>query len=489
MKLVKSLLLGSAAGLMAVAGAQAADLPSRKAAPAAEFVRVCSAYGAGFFFIPGTDTCLQISGRARAQYQWQDAYSRNSDTTGFRAMFAIGLDARTQTEYGTVRAVSRISVERRTGYATTGSGARAGTIIQANGVDMLGRLQTQVNIEAAFVQFAGITAGRAPSFFDAFSIEEWHGLAYSSTTTNLLAYTASFGGGFSATLSIEDSNERRYGSSAYNAVTGASASFGQDFIGLGGAAISPAGVLTASANVMPYGPIAYSMAQRSRAADIVANLRLEQSWGIAQLSGAINSHNFAAGAPGDRWGYAIAGTVRVNLPMLAAGSNLQLNAAYGQGANSYVFGNAWTGASNNGFGGAAWGKFSVSTSDVVHVWNGFGYSTELTKAWSVAGALQHFWTPRLRSTIGASWYNVDFATGFQSVATSRLRDYSVWTVMGNLIWSPVRGLDVGVEVLYSQVNLKGTAVVDGSRPVVAGPAFLTKKDDALVARVRIQRTF
>src|SRR4051794_7225818 len=33
MKLVKSLLLGTAAGLATVAGAQAADLPSRKAAP------------------------------------------------------------------------------------------------------------------------------------------------------------------------------------------------------------------------------------------------------------------------------------------------------------------------------------------------------------------------------------------------------------------------------------------------------------------------
>ncbi|MEE8629580.1 MULTISPECIES: porin, partial [Methylobacterium] len=46
MKLVKSLLLGSAAGLTVVAGAHAADLPIKKAAPV-EYVRVCSAYGAG----------------------------------------------------------------------------------------------------------------------------------------------------------------------------------------------------------------------------------------------------------------------------------------------------------------------------------------------------------------------------------------------------------------------------------------------------------
>ncbi|MBN8937876.1 MAG: porin, partial [Rhizobiales bacterium] len=50
----QSLLLGTAAGFIAIAGAQAADLPG-KAAPA-EYVRICDTYGAGFFFIPGTDT-------------------------------------------------------------------------------------------------------------------------------------------------------------------------------------------------------------------------------------------------------------------------------------------------------------------------------------------------------------------------------------------------------------------------------------------------
>ena len=51
-------LLGSAAVLMTMVGAQAADLPSKKAAPAT-YVKICDAYGAGFFFIPGTDTCLK----------------------------------------------------------------------------------------------------------------------------------------------------------------------------------------------------------------------------------------------------------------------------------------------------------------------------------------------------------------------------------------------------------------------------------------------
>ena len=58
MTAMKGLLLGTAAGLFAVASAQAADLPV-KAKPV-EYVKVCTLYGAGFFYVPGTDTCLKI---------------------------------------------------------------------------------------------------------------------------------------------------------------------------------------------------------------------------------------------------------------------------------------------------------------------------------------------------------------------------------------------------------------------------------------------
>ena len=65
MKMVKSLLLGSAAGLVAVSAGQAADLPV-KAKPV-EYVKVCSLYGAGFYYMPGTDICLKIGGYVRAE--------------------------------------------------------------------------------------------------------------------------------------------------------------------------------------------------------------------------------------------------------------------------------------------------------------------------------------------------------------------------------------------------------------------------------------
>ena len=63
---LKVLLLGGAAALATAASARAADLPV-KAAPV-EYVKVCSLYGAGFLYIPGTDTCLKIGGYLRSDH-------------------------------------------------------------------------------------------------------------------------------------------------------------------------------------------------------------------------------------------------------------------------------------------------------------------------------------------------------------------------------------------------------------------------------------
>ena len=66
---LKALLLGSAAAMIAVSGANAADAIVDEAHPV-EYVRVCDMYGAGFFYIPGTETCLKLSGSARLQYTY-----------------------------------------------------------------------------------------------------------------------------------------------------------------------------------------------------------------------------------------------------------------------------------------------------------------------------------------------------------------------------------------------------------------------------------
>ena len=67
MKMVKSLLLGTAAGLVAVAGAQAADMPVKAAAAPVQFVKICSLYGDGYYYVPGTATCIKLGGYLRFQ--------------------------------------------------------------------------------------------------------------------------------------------------------------------------------------------------------------------------------------------------------------------------------------------------------------------------------------------------------------------------------------------------------------------------------------
>ena len=122
MKMVKSLLLGSAAGLVAVAGAQAADLPV-KAKPV-QYVKICSLYGVGFYYIPGTDMCIKIGGWVRAEYGWgqngnfawgwanANVNNRTTNNSDFRARGYITADARNQTEYGTVRGYIAVGRQR-----------------------------------------------------------------------------------------------------------------------------------------------------------------------------------------------------------------------------------------------------------------------------------------------------------------------------------------------------------------------------------------
>src|SRR5258708_30332172 len=114
MKMVKSLILGSAGGLLAMSGAQAADLPVK--AKAVEYVRICSLYGAGFFYIPGTDTCIKLGGYLRVDTTFNGAGVQNTpawsgdagqqhryrDYFITRSRLALPVDTRTATEYGVV---------------------------------------------------------------------------------------------------------------------------------------------------------------------------------------------------------------------------------------------------------------------------------------------------------------------------------------------------------------------------------------------------
>ncbi|MFL5109400.1 MAG: porin, partial [Microvirga sp.] len=480
MKLVKSLLLGSAAGLAAVAGAQAADLPVRKAAPV-EYVRVCSAYGVGFFYIPGTDTCLRVSGRARFEYNVASARQFSQSPTGFRSTGRINLDARTQTAYGTLRAFVRYEIARRTGHFHSGTAIRQGNAEPAIGVDFFGQAQHQVVLDKAFIQFAGVTAGRATSFFDFYANDlGFFGIGGGSdrASTNLLAYTASFGSGWSATLSLEDPVERRY-----PIVTN-----------LGGAALVNGATLFAAAEAaiqifnpitgLPINSAFVGQRQRNAMPDIVAAVRVDQPWGSAQVSGiihqiqtigaAIPAGNTFAGATftgfraDTEYGYGIQGGVKINLPMIAPGDLLYLQAAYAKGGLDYTISGNWVfgGAtgSQGGFPGTL-GRFSVTTADGIV--NPLTNEVKLSNSWSAIAGFLHYWTPQWRSGFTAGYSKIDYPSiaGFfvggplnpvfaptgAITTTGVVRDFNLINLATNLIWSPVRDLDIGLELAYDRI--------------------------------------
>jgi hypothetical protein len=407
MKLAKSLFLGSVAGLAAVAGAQAADLPVKKAA-AVEYVRVCSTYGAGFFYIPGTETCLRVAGRVRAEYQYLEPLTRASNSIGFRARGRVQLDARTATAYGLLRAFVRMELDRNTGvYASSSVGS-----------PFVGATNTS-NLAQAYIQFGGLTAGRTTSFFANGDLPNENITTlrfYDYPDVNLLAYTFSFGNGFSATLSLEDGQTTLVGNEA--------------LFGTGG----------------------------QRWPDVVGNVKYAGTWGSVQVSGALHQARSAFAEFDSELGWAIGTQIGFNLPMLGAGDALWLAAAYADGALGYL-----------GFTGTSFGV-SEASAPTADVYIGAGGDEETAQGWQVAGGLRHYWTPTIRSAVHGSYASVEYDD-----APVGLADFTEWRVGVNTFWTPVAGLNIGVEALYANLD------VDGE---VAGI-----DDDRWEARFRIQRDF
>ncbi len=458
MKLVKSLLLGSAAGFAAVAGAQAADLPSRKAAPV-EYVRVCSAYGAGFFYIPGTETCLRVGGRVRAEYTVGTRYGEGQDAYGTRSRGRLNVDARTATAYGTLRTFFRYELTVSSGFYSGTTNGNQGIIAPGTGRNTAAA--TASNLDLAFIQFGPITAGRAQSFFDFYANDfGFSTLRTADARLNLLAYTATFGSGFSATVSLEDRNTGT-GNRENTVISpgGVSALLGQDF------------------------------------PDVVASLRVDQGWGSAQLSGAITQRNISNTGPlfnasKDEMGFAIQGGVKINLPMLAAGDQLFLQAAYADGALGYL---GWGGQFGAGRQTTSVAGNQLAVGDVgVNVLG----NTKTATGWSFVAAFRHFWTPQLRTEIYGSYseLKLGYTLAAQAVpgVVARPLDPKELIVAGNLIWSPVSGLDIGLEVVYTRTELKQAVLAAnnaGARPALAAGGRLVKSDDAIAGRFRIQRDF
>jgi hypothetical protein len=129
---IKSLLIGSTAALTAVTGARAADAVMAPEPEPVEYVQICDAYGAGFFYIPGTETCLQISGRVRYQINVSDTLDGFDKDVNIRVQF----DARSETDWGTLRSYIRLQSTWTPGEWVDGPVSVDQAMIQLGGLFM-----------------------------------------------------------------------------------------------------------------------------------------------------------------------------------------------------------------------------------------------------------------------------------------------------------------------------------------------------------------
>jgi hypothetical protein len=325
---------------------------------------------------------------------------------------------------------------------------------------------------------------------------------------NLLAYTMTFGGGFSATISLEDTVHRRTGiwdATQTPLVAGTAA------VGL----VAP--------NYGNYAAATYP--------DVVANVRVDQPWGSAQIMAALHNANgscygtFCNAGDGllnngpDAAGWAFGAGLMFNIPW-AQGDQFWTQATYARGAASYLGVNKFV--ANDAIqiyrGGAPFGVGGDGRASLAWGFDGIfqtGGAVELTEGWQVMAAAQHYWTPALRTSVFAGYARLDFpgnpgdigvptgargafCTGNQTGGTAFIPavvngcdpSVALLQVGTRTIWSPVRNLDIGVEVLYQRFdeNMDGVWLLPATGARVGG-LYLAADADVWSGLIRFQRNF
>jgi hypothetical protein len=506
MKDLRTLLLGSAAGLVAITAGHAADLPV-KAKPI-EYMKVCSLYGAGFYYMPGTDLCIKIGGWVRIAAGYglngnetgnelnKNANDRTTSNLIARVRGYITADVRSQTDYGVARGYIDV------GILTNDVGLQVASLVDS--------------ANRAFVQWAGMTAGLASSFFDYYSTPavQYHGSTLPASDTGdsgwwVWAYTAQFGGGFTGTISSEARrttqiiNQIAAGASAGTATTGTVAP---------GNYISSIGIAGASSLFPANG--AYGGFQ---APDVVANLRVDQSWGGAQIMGAAHEANAnyytaaipGSGHPGDAWGWAAGFGFKLNTPFIATGDFFQTQFNVTRGALRYPF----FGMNYNvGIIKGANQAYGV-LSDCVYggtVTGANNTSCQLTSAWGFNAGYDHYWTPAWHTSLYGAYYQVRYnasanamlcgiqgnavgtSFGLGAIAGAGCNNnWSEWGVGSRTQWNINERFYVGAEVMYqilhsATLNAAGTITA----PVGFGAATVNAANESnLMVSVRAHRDF
>jgi hypothetical protein len=511
MKMVKSLILGSAAGLVAMSGAQAADLPVK--AKAVEYVRICSLYGAGFYYIPGTDTCIKLGGYLRVDM----LANTNSDNTGntsgagaannrftngytWRSREDLNIDTRTATEYGVVRTYFDATFSWTSGtYAGNGTGA---TVYEPIGPSPFSSAPNNANAGAvaggtvgvylAFIQFAGFTIGKAISTFSTpwvnypgnSSFDGLVGGGGTVTGVNQFTYTQEFGNGVSGSISVQDQ-----------------------------VAYYQAGVNNLSAGGL-FGTSDYA---GTIAPDIVGVIKVDQAWGLFQASVAAHDNHAAyygateiTGHPDDRWGWAgQLGLSIKNIPT-GPGDTINIQGVYTNGATRYNIQDlAASAGANTIYSGTslATAYQSVGLGVAPDTVFAAGTQQQLIQTWGMRGAFNHNWNPFWSSSIYGAWaavqYNgtakalicgtpgIGFGVAAAAGVTSCNPDYNIAQVGFVTRWTPVKNLTFSAETTFTHLDQKMAGLLVAPSATIGKPtAFYELKDqNTVLLQLRAQRNW
>jgi len=195
---IKSLLLGSAAALAAVSGAQAADAIVAAEPEPMEYVRVCDAFGTGFFYIPGTETCLKIGGYVRFDVKGGELLGDDtSGANGFGfgggdewntfARLSLQLETASDTEYGALKTY----VETRFNWDNEGASSNS--------------------LNFAYIDLAGFRVGKTETAFYTFvgyagNVIQDDLISGGVYDANVIQYNYDNGSGLTAVISLEDTD-------------------------------------------------------------------------------------------------------------------------------------------------------------------------------------------------------------------------------------------------------------------------------------------
>jgi Porin subfamily len=547
MKMVKSLILGSAAGLIAVSGAQAADLPVK--AKAVEYVKICSLYGAGFFYIPGTDTCIKLGGYLRIDTTFNggiyDAPAWNgslgggdrfADFINSRSRMALTVDTRTATEYGVVRTFAQADFQFNNfgtqngntpstgpggGIGAAGSSGNTGFLTAGQLSGLNGSLLNNpgggyVAVEFVFIQFAGFTFGKSASAY----ATPWHGYPGNNssfligghdtvTGVNNIQYSWQFGNGVSATIGLDDPTVFNR-TALYNLSTGISAN------GLG---------------TTQYGGFVVP--------DVVGNIRIDQAWGLFQISAAAHSVNgsyndvgafntpvggagittdsILSGHPESKLGGSVMAALQIkNIPW-GAGDDIKMDGSWAKGDTKNVIATsaaspsfAMVGGVPGQFGPSATYGFGATTDGVwLPLANGGDGNIHLTESFGFRGAYNHNWDPYWSSSlfggIGFVKYDgtakLEFCTAFAVLHPGQFGttaaptytcnpDFNIAQIGFVTRWTPVKNLTFSGELLYTRLDQKftGTSFFSPGAPQPT-QTWTFHDQETLALNLRVQRNF